>query len=86
MFLGTPHQGARGVTLLAIMNRVLSVVSHTNNKLVGHLQPNSDFLHDLQERYNSISTEFDTTFLYETQEMTVPVLGRVLASFHPLHG
>lgn len=78
LFLATPHQGGEGVHLAQIMTRVFSVVSYTNPKLLEQVQRHSTWLQDLQARYNSISGDFETVFFYETYEMALPVLGRVL--------
>ncbi|OHF04061.1 pfs domain-containing protein, partial [Colletotrichum orchidophilum] len=78
LFLGTPHQGGQGVELAQLFTKVLSVFSHTNNKLLQRMKPNSDWLFDLQERYNAISQDFKTVFYYETLKMPVPLLGSLL--------
>ncbi|KAK1753768.1 hypothetical protein QBC47DRAFT_47883 [Echria macrotheca] len=75
LFLATPHQGGEGVHLAQIMTRVLSVVSYTNPKLLDQVQQHSEWLQDLQSRYNSISGDFDSVFFYETYEMAIDVAG-----------
>lgn len=80
LFLGTPHQGGQGVSIAQAVTKVLSVISHTNSKLLGRLEPNSDWLIDLQTRYNAISQDFRTVYYYETKEMPVLGLGRLLVS------
>ncbi|KAF4462762.1 eukaryotic translation initiation factor 3 [Fusarium albosuccineum] len=71
-FLGTPHQGGQGVSLMQMITRVMSPVTHTNPKLLNRIAPNSEWLQDLQSRYNSISQDFKTTYFYETHKMPVP--------------
>lgn len=78
LYLATPHQGGEGVSLAQIVTRVYSVFSHTNAKLLAQIAPGSDWLQDLQSRYNSISHHFETTFFYETRETSLPLLGKLL--------
>ncbi|KAE9566432.1 hypothetical protein CGMCC3_g17397 [Colletotrichum fructicola] len=78
IFLGTPHQGGRGVPIAQIVTRIMSSVSHTNPKLLDRMRPNSDWLLDLQYRYNAISQDFTAIYCYETLEMPLPFLGRLL--------
>ncbi|KAI3555057.1 pfs domain-containing protein [Colletotrichum abscissum] len=42
------------------------------------MMPNSDWLLDLQNRYNAISQDFKTVFYYETLEMPISLLGSIL--------
>lgn len=81
LFLGTPHQGGQGVSIAQAITRVMSVFSYTNSKLLGRMEQNSDWLSDLQTRYNAISQDFQTVYYYETKEMPVPVLGRLLVRY-----
>lgn len=80
LFLGTPHQGGQGIELAQVLTKVLSAFSHTNERLLKRMKPNSDWLMDLQKRYNAISQDFKTVFFYETLKMPVPLLGRLLVS------
>ena len=59
------------------MLRLCSSFSYTNQKLLEQIAPKSDWLQELQSRYNSISHEFDTIFFYETQETTT-LIGKLL--------
>lgn len=59
----------------------MSVISHTNSKLLGRMKPNSDWLIELQTRYNAISQDFKTVYYYETKEMPVPGLGHLLVRY-----
>lgn len=81
LFLGTPHQGGQGVTIARAITNVLSLVSHTNRKLLGQMELHSDFLDYLQTRYKAISQDFETVYFYETREMPVPGLGRLLVRY-----
>jgi len=82
LYVATPHQGGEGVRLAQIITRVISVVSYTNPKLLAYLESNSAWLQGLQEEYNSISLDFET-FFYETFEMAVPIIGRILVRGQP---
>lgn len=77
MFLGTPHQGGNGVNLAQIVTSVMSLFTYTNQKVLDHISPNSDWLQELQSRYNAISLDFETVFFYETWKMGTPV-GKIL--------
>lgn len=81
LFLGTPHQGGQGVSIAQAITKVMSVISHTNSKLLGRMKPNSDWLIELQTRYNAISQDFKTVYYYETREMPVPGLGHLLVRY-----
>lgn len=80
LFLGTPHQGGKAVDLAEVLTRVLSTVTYTNKKLLERVKPDSEWLHELQYRYNSISHDFETIYFYETQKMPIPVKGPTLVS------
>ncbi|KAH9238363.1 hypothetical protein K456DRAFT_1746475 [Colletotrichum gloeosporioides 23] len=79
-FMGTPHQGGdeAGVSDLEVLTRVLSLVSYTNPALIDKIKPNSPWLFELQERYNSISRDFRTVCGYELRAMAIPLRGRLL--------
>lgn len=78
MYLGTPHQGGEGVSLAKIVAHAISAFAYTNQRLLSRIERHSEWLQDLQSRYNSISGDFETVFFYETFEMPVPLLGRLL--------
>ena len=65
MFLGTPHQGAKGVDLATLLLQIHSVYSRANTTVVQHLPRNSEFLQLQLSLYASISAKFDTKFLFE---------------------
>ncbi|KAF5718866.1 eukaryotic translation initiation factor 3 subunit [Fusarium mundagurra] len=79
LYLGTPHQGSEGVPIGQVVTKVLSAVTHTNPKLLDQIAPKSEWLLDLQSRYNSISQDFETIYFYETHKMQTPI-GKMLAS------
>lgn len=78
LFMGTPHQGGEGLTILDAVTRVLSLVSYTNLALIEKIKPNSDWLRDLQERYSAISRDFRTVCGYELRGTYTPARGRLL--------
>ncbi|KAK2021477.1 pfs domain-containing protein [Colletotrichum zoysiae] len=77
-FMGTPHQGGEGLSILDAVTCVLSLVSYTNLALIEKIKPNSDWLLDLQERHSAISPDFRTICGYELRETYTPVRGRLL--------
>ncbi|KAF3807885.1 hypothetical protein GCG54_00007621 [Colletotrichum gloeosporioides] len=77
-FMGTPHQGGEGLSILDAVTRVLSLVSYTNLALIEKIKPNSDWLLDIQERYSAISRDFRTICGYELRETYTTVRGRLL--------
>lgn len=80
LYFGTPHQGGQGVGLAKIVARASSALAHTNRKLLDQVEPHAEFLQDLQSHFNSISNDFATIFFYETWEMPIPLIGRLLVS------
>ncbi|KAK4225755.1 protein SERAC1 [Podospora fimiseda] len=78
-YLGTPHQGGEGVDLLEVVTRVFSFFSYTNPKLLNLIKPKSEWLDELQARYNSISANIHTVFFYEKMETSIP-MGRKLGA------
>jgi hypothetical protein len=84
LFMGTPHQGASGVSLKDIILRVQSPLRYTSNKVSKHLAFHSEFLQEHQTRYIAIAQNFDTTFFYETLPMVVGAGQSILVSNHGL--
>ncbi|KAF5373437.1 hypothetical protein D9615_009492 [Tricholomella constricta] len=72
IFLGTPHQGANGVTLASIVLRIQSFYSSTNDGILKHLGRDSEFLEVQQTHYTSISERIDTKFFYEAYATRLP--------------
>jgi hypothetical protein len=65
MFMGTPHQGGSGVAFGKLMVNVASVFVAADNRLLQHLERDSEWLQHQLEQYGPISGDFVTKFAYE---------------------
>jgi hypothetical protein len=74
MFMGTPHQGGSGVQLGKLLINVASVFVAADDRLMKHLEQNSEWLQQQLRQYSLISSEFVTKFAYEEYK-TPTVLG-----------
>ena len=72
IFLGTPHQGTDGVDLAMLLLQIQSFYSKTNDKVLKHLQRDSELLQALTSQYAAISGRFDTKFCYEVYPTHIP--------------
>ncbi|KAK8140622.1 hypothetical protein G3M48_003253, partial [Beauveria asiatica] len=75
LFMGTPHQGGNGVQLGRVLANVASLVMAADDRLLKHLERDSEWLLQQLGQYGPISNEFVTKFAYETYP-TPTVLGR----------
>ena len=75
IFMGTPHQGGNGVQLGKLLLNIASVFVAADNRLMKHLEQNSEWLQQQLGQYGPISSNFITKFAYEEYE-TPTVLGR----------
>jgi hypothetical protein len=75
MFMGTPHQGGSGVALGRLMVNIASVFVAADNRLLRHLERDSEWLQQQLGQYGPISGEFVTKFVFEEYAMPT-VLGR----------
>jgi hypothetical protein len=66
LFFGTPHTGGNGVPWAKLLLNVASIRYHTSDRLVKHLEHDSEWLEMQLKQYNSISADFITKFCYET--------------------
>jgi hypothetical protein len=73
--MGTPHQGGSGVTLGRLMVNVASVLVKADDRLLQHLERDSEWLLQQLRQYGPISGDFVTKYAYETYA-TPTVLGR----------
>lgn len=80
MFMGTPHQGSSGASLADILLNVASICLTTDNKLLKHLQPNSEYLQQQLRDYGPISKDFATIFAYEMFPTRMPFGKQILVS------
>ena len=72
--MGTPHQGGSGVALGKLMVNVASVFVAADDRLLQHLERDSEWLQQQLGQYGPISGDFVTKFAYETYA-TPTVLG-----------
>ncbi|KAM3549110.1 hypothetical protein ARSEF4850_009032, partial [Beauveria asiatica] len=75
LFMGTPHQGGNGVQLGRVLANVASLVMAADDRLLKHLERDSEWLLQQLGQYGPISNEFVTKFAYEMYP-TPTVLGR----------
>lgn len=77
LFMGTPHQGGNGVQIGELMLNVASIFGTTNNRVLQHLERDSEWLQQQLGQYAPISRDFVTKFAYEI--LPTPIaLGRTI--------
>ncbi|KAF4331587.1 kinesin light chain [Fusarium beomiforme] len=74
LFMGTPHQGDNGVLLGRVLANVASFVIPADNRLMKHLERDSEWLQQQLGQYAPISGDFVMKFAYE-QYATLIALG-----------
>ncbi|USP73005.1 hypothetical protein yc1106_00279 [Curvularia clavata] len=75
LFMGTPHQGGSGVALGKLMVNVASVFMAADDRLLQHLERDSEWLQQQLGQYGTISGDFVTKFAFE-EYATPTVLGK----------
>ncbi|CAN9331109.1 unnamed protein product [Alternaria alternata] len=75
LFMGTPHQGGSGVALGKLMVNVASVFMAADDRLLQHLERDSEWLQQQLGQYGPISGDFVTKFAFE-EYATPTVLGK----------
>ena len=73
--MGTPHQGSSGVALGKLMVNVASVFMVADDRLLQHLERDSEWLQQQLGQYGPISSDFVTKYAFE-EYATQTVLGR----------
>ena len=63
--MGTPHQGANGVQLGKLLVNVASMFVAADDRLMKHLERDSEWLQQQLGQYGPISSEFITKFAFE---------------------
>lgn len=66
--MGTPHQGSSIISMGKLLVNVASVFVAADNRLMQHLEENSEWLQQQLGQYGPISGEFVTKFAYEEYE------------------
>jgi hypothetical protein len=73
--MGTPHQGSSGVALGKLMVNVASVFVAADDRLLQHLEQDSEWLQQQLGQYGPISSDFVTKFAFE-EYATPTALGK----------
>jgi hypothetical protein len=73
--MGTPHQGGSDVALGKLMVNVASVFMAADDRLLQHLERDSEWLQQQLGQYGPISDDFVTKFAFE-EYATPTVLGK----------
>jgi hypothetical protein len=68
IFMGTPHQGGAGVQLGKLLVNVASLFVPADNRLLKHLERDSEWLQQQLGQYGPISEDFVTKFAFEQYE------------------
>jgi hypothetical protein len=74
LFMGTPHQGGNGVQLGRVLANIASLVVAADDRLLKHLERDSEYLLQQLGQYGSIGNDFVTKYAYE-EYATPTVLG-----------
>ena len=75
--MGTPHQGGSGVQLGRLIVNIASVFVAADNRLLQHLERDSEWLQQQLGLYGPISGDFVTKFAYE-EYRTPTLLGHLI--------
>ncbi|XEU97663.1 hypothetical protein FSHL1_002949 [Fusarium sambucinum] len=78
VFMGTPHQGGNGVQLGRILINAASVFVQADDRLLKHLERDSEWLLQQPGQYGPISGEFVTKFAYEEYETPIAMGKKIL--------
>ncbi|KAH7006417.1 hypothetical protein EDB82DRAFT_573172 [Fusarium venenatum] len=78
VFMGTPHQGGNGVQLGRILINAASVFVQADDRLLKHLERDSEWLLQQLGQYGPISGEFVTKFAYEEYETPIALGKKIL--------
>lgn len=79
--MGTPHQGGSGVTFGKLMVNVASLVVAADDRLLRHLERDSEWLQQQLGQYGLISGDFVTKFAFE-EYATPTMLGHSIMVSH----
>lgn len=71
VFMGTPHQGANGVQLGRLLVNVASIFVPADDRILKHLERDSEWLQKQLDDYGPISGDFVTKFAYEACETKI---------------
>lgn len=80
IFFGTPHLGSGWSYVHKIVLDLLSIVTHTNSRIVKQLMSSSPVLEDVQHRYVQISGGISNVFFVEQHRTSLLGLAKQLVS------
>ena len=78
--MGTPHQGGNGVRLGELMLNLASIFVTTNDRILQHLEKDSEWLQQQLGQYAPISGDFVTKFAYEIYPTPIAVGKTIMVS------
>ncbi|KAI6080132.1 hypothetical protein F4821DRAFT_266190, partial [Hypoxylon rubiginosum] len=78
LFMGTPHQGGNGVQLGRALVNIASIFVAADDRILKHLERDSEWLQQQLGQYGPISSDFVTKFAYETYETPTLLGHRIL--------
>jgi hypothetical protein len=86
MFMGTPHQGGNGIAFGRLMINIARMFVAADDRLLRHLERDSESLQQQLGQYGPIRSDFVTKFAFE-EYPTPTVLGRsiVVSCFEIYH-
>jgi hypothetical protein len=70
--MGTPHRGGNGVMFGQALVRLAKGFMNADDRLLKHLERDSELLQDQLEQFSTISLEFVIKFAYETRPTPTP--------------
>lgn len=83
MFIGTPHQGGNGVQFGKLLANVVSLFVAADDRLMKHLERDSEWLQQQLGQFGPISGDFVTKFAYEEYK-TPTALGHSIMVYSPI--
>ncbi|KAI6762109.1 hypothetical protein HG531_002662 [Fusarium graminearum] len=78
IFMGTPHQGGNGVQLGRILVNAASVFVPADDRLLKHLERDSEWLLQQLGQYGPISGDFATKFAYEKYKTPIALGKKIM--------
>jgi hypothetical protein len=78
--MGTPHQGGNGAELGRLLVNVASLFVAADDRLIKHLERDSEWLQQQLNQYGPISRDFVTKFAYEEYETPTALGHKIMVS------
>jgi hypothetical protein len=80
LFIETPHQDDNEVHLEEIMLKIAFIFTAADNKILKHLERDSEWLQQQLEQYESISGDFVIKFAYEIYSISIALEKAIVIS------